>query len=154
MSGVLVVFIARDPGADVLKMVGYYENATIRNERFEINHSNFKVRAMFRTEARKARIIDLPRSVVIPTFQGDGDGVGQSTLWYADNHPEIVAKVRRLGDHGAALGDRGAAKLRARQPSLLRTLPESISQKVRGQRRVATQPTTLVLRSGSTVCTG
>lgn len=96
MSGVLVVFIARDPGADVLKVVGYYENATIRNERFAINHGGFEVEALFRTEARKAHIVDLPRSLVIPTFQGDGSGVGQSTLWYADDHPEIVAKARHL----------------------------------------------------------
>jgi hypothetical protein len=96
MDGVLIVFIARDPGANLLKIVGYYENATIRNDRFRINHGDFKVEALFRADATKARLMDLPRNFVIPTFQRDGSGVGESTLWYADDHPEIVKKVRRL----------------------------------------------------------
>lgn len=96
MDGVLVVFIARDPRANLLKVVGYYENATIRNERFAINHGDFEVEALFRTDASKARVVDVPRNIVIPTFQRDGSGVGESPLWYADGHPETVAEVRRL----------------------------------------------------------
>lgn len=96
LSGVLVVFMARDSGAKQLKVVGYYEDATIRNARFKVSHGGFEVEALFRAPADKARIVDSPRSIRIPTFQQDGSGVGQSTLWYADSHPEIVTEVRRL----------------------------------------------------------
>jgi len=96
MTGVLIVFMARDPRAKLLKVVGFYEDATIRNDRYDLMHGSFKVRALFRTSAANARIVEPPRNLVIPTAQTSAGGVGQAPLWYGDARPDIVAKVRRF----------------------------------------------------------
>lgn len=107
IAGVLVVFFARDPAEDVLKVVGWYQNATVhRREVYSHERGTLTVGGSIR--AAKADSVVLPvadRVIVIPTAQTTPGGVGQSPLWYATEHPAKVAEVRAFVEgYGASPG--------------------------------------------------
>ncbi len=139
IAGVLVVFFARDPAEDVLKVVGWYQNATVhRREAYSYERGTLTVGASVR--AAKAAAVVLPvadRVIVIPTAQTTPGGVGQSPLWYATEHPAKVAEVRAFVEGyvtgPVAPGDQagGGGGGRPRQPdTLTRLAVEAASMKL------------------------
>ncbi|WP_211243022.1 DUF3883 domain-containing protein [Sinimarinibacterium sp. CAU 1509] len=101
VSGVLAVFIARDPLADVIKVVGWYQNATVlRTPARTRTLRGLKLTAAISAGASEAYVIPVAaRDLVLP------DGLHQpgrvrSPVWYADQHSDIVERVRaRLKRH-------------------------------------------------------
>ncbi len=94
----LVVFISRDPAADVLKVVGWYKDATV-NKREVFTHDRGTLTVNSAITAPSATAFVLPvadRRIAIPTAQREPGGVGQSPLWYAADHPAKVAEVRNF----------------------------------------------------------
>jgi hypothetical protein len=142
LTGVLVVFFARDPAEDVLKVVGWYRNATVhRREVYSHQRGTLTVGGSIR--AAKGDAVVLPaadRVIVIPTAQTTPGGVGQSPLWYATEHPAKVAEVRAFVDgysnqvFGAPVEAAGGGKGgggRPRQPdTLTRLAVEAASMKL------------------------
>lgn len=98
IDGVLVVFIARDPVEKVLKVVGWYRNATVyRHPRFVRRYGTTQVGAMITARAKDCHRLPIAdRSLSIPTAQRAPGGVGQSPIWYAERHPQIVRRVWAL----------------------------------------------------------
>ncbi len=97
-EGVLVVFISRDPAENVLKMVGWFENATVhRREVFTHDRGPLTVNSAITAPAGTAVALPVAdRRIVIPTAKRAPGGVGQSPLWYAEEHPDKVAEVRNF----------------------------------------------------------
>lgn len=138
IAGVLVVFFARDPAEDTLKVIGWYKNATVhRREAYSHARGALTVGSSIRASARDAVVLPVAdRVIVIPTAQTTPGGVGQSPLWYATEHPAKVAEVRAFVEGYAALpgtsggegkGGRGAP----RQPdTLTRLAVEAASMKL------------------------
>ena len=105
VTGVLVVFIARDPAENILKVVGWYENATVhRKEAYSHTRGNLTVGSSITARAEDAFVLPVAdRRTEIPTSQREEGGIGQSPLWYGDAHPEKVREVRELVAHYRAL---------------------------------------------------
>ena len=105
VAGVLAVFIARDPAENILKVVGWYENATVhRREAFSHRRGNLTVGSSITARTEDAFVLPVAdRRVEIPTSQREQGGIGQSPLWYGDAHPEKVREVRELVAHYRAL---------------------------------------------------
>lgn len=97
-QGVLVVFFSRDPAENVLKVVGWYENATVhRREVFTHDRGTLTVKSGITAPATTAVVLPVAdRRIVIPTAKRAPGGVGQSPLWYAEEHPDKVAEVREF----------------------------------------------------------
>jgi len=98
VGGVLVVFISRDPAENVLKVVGWYENATVyRREVFTHDRGILRVKTGITAAAEAAIVLPVAdRRIVIPTAQREPGGVGQSPLWYGEQHPEKLMEVRNF----------------------------------------------------------
>ena len=98
VDGVLVVFFSRDPAEDVLKVVGWYQHARVhRQPAYSHRRAGLTVGASIRAEKADALVLPVAdRTVVMPTAQTVSGGVGQSPLWYADEHPDKVAEIRAL----------------------------------------------------------
>ncbi len=113
VDGVLVVFMARDPVEKTLKVVGWYRNATVsRLPRFVRRYGATQVGAMITARAKDCRrLLVADRGLSIPTAQKAPGGVGQSPVWYAERHPEIVRRVWAL------VGSRAKADTRHRASS-------------------------------------
>jgi len=111
LDGVLVVFMARDPLEDALKVVGWYRDASVhRSPAFPRRYGDIRVGAMIAARADRChRLPVASRTLVIPTAHRVKGGVGQSPVWYADGHPRIVRQVWALVE--------GRAKRRSRRPS-------------------------------------
>lgn len=94
--GVLVVFFSRDPAENLLKVIGWYENATVhRREVFTHDRGTLTVMSGITAPASTAVVLPVAdRRIVIPTAKRAKGGVGQSPLWYAEEHPDKVAEVR------------------------------------------------------------
>lgn len=103
LEGVLVIFVARDPAAGVLKVVGWYEEATVtRDFRFARKYGRTHVSTCIATRANNAHVLrvgdrGLP---IIPTAQRTEGGIGQSPVWYGEGHDDVVDAVRRLVRRG------------------------------------------------------
>lgn len=97
-DGVLVAFMARDPLEKALKVVGWYRNATVsRHPAFARRYGTTRVGAMIRARAADCHLLSVAdRRLRIPTAQKAPGGVGQSPVWYAEHHPEIVRQVWAL----------------------------------------------------------
>ncbi|MBC5767555.1 DUF3883 domain-containing protein [Ramlibacter albus] len=93
---ILVVFISRDPAENVLKVVGWYEDASVhRREVFTHDRGVLTVSAAISAPASTAVALPVAdRRIVIPTAKREAGGVGQSPLWYAEEHPEKVSEIR------------------------------------------------------------
>lgn len=105
VAGVLVVFIARDPAENVLKVVGWYENATVhRKEAFSHQRGDLTVGSSITARTEDAFVLPVAdRRVEIPTSKRLEGGIGQSPLWYGDAHPDKLREVRELVAHYRAL---------------------------------------------------
>jgi hypothetical protein len=100
VDGVLVVFMSRDPAESVLKVVGWYRNARVhRHEAYGHKRANLTVGASLRAKTTEAKVLPVAdRRLVIPTARTSRGGVGQSPIWYAAEHPDVVESVRALVD--------------------------------------------------------
>jgi hypothetical protein len=97
LENVLVVWTARNPDKGGVYIVGWYENATVYRDYQE----NIDKKRIYKGEAfdffAKAKIKDchlLPiveRTMRVPRGKG---GMGQSNVWFADNNPKFVNKIR------------------------------------------------------------
>lgn len=98
VHGVLVVFIARHPMENLLKVIGWYEDAVVhREEVYSIDRGVLQVRSAICAPINQAVVLQVAdRHIVIPTAKTEDGGIGQSPLWYADQHPDLVARVREL----------------------------------------------------------
>lgn len=98
VDGVLVVFMARDPLEKVLKVVGWYRDASVhRSPKFMRRYGRIQVGAMITARANRCHRLPVAnRSLTIPTARKTEGGVGQSPVWYAARHPEIVREVWAL----------------------------------------------------------
>lgn len=111
LEGALVVFVARDPAAKVLKVVGWYEDATVtRDFRFLRKYGRTQVSTCIATRAGNAHLLrvgdrGLP---IIPTAQKVEGGVGQSPVWYGEGHDDVVEAVRRLVRRGTQVRRSGS----------------------------------------------
>ncbi|MAB15399.1 DUF3883 domain-containing protein [Parvibaculum sp.] len=108
IQGVLVVFIARDPRANQLKVVGWYRNATVKRSA-EFSHKVGGNLVETTIIAKSADCFVLPvsdRDIVVPTAKKEKGGVGQSPIWYAGSHPELISRVRKLIDGVTSRGRR------------------------------------------------
>ena len=108
IDGVLVVFMARDPLEKVLKVVGWYRNATVsRIPKFVRRYAKTQVGAMITARTKDChRLPVADRHLSIPTAQKASGGVGQSPVWYAERHPDIVKEVWTLIESQAKSGTR------------------------------------------------
>jgi hypothetical protein len=104
LTGVLVVFMARDPDSDQLLVVGWYRNATILGtivkRQYEFSPGDVQD-VDIRTMASAADATCLPvgsRHIAVPTAQKTPGGVGQSPVWYGQAFPGLVAEVRSAVD--------------------------------------------------------
>lgn len=95
LDGVVVAFIARDPHTRQLKVVGWYENATVaRKAVFGVRFSRTEVTTPVIANQSDAHLLPvIERDIIVPTAQREPGGVGQSPVWYAKNHPQIVQQV-------------------------------------------------------------
>ena len=92
ITGVTVVWTARHPTAGGTYVLGWYQNATVYRDRREDTKSNHNV--YYHAIAATSDSLLLPpdaRTLLVPRGKG---GIGQSNVWYADEAPEFVAKVR------------------------------------------------------------
>ncbi len=99
IDGVLVVFIARDPLANVLKVVGWYQHATVSREiHFARKYGKTRVEASIAARAKDCHVLSVSdrSGPIIPTARSVQGGMGQSPIWYAEEHPDIVQAVRKL----------------------------------------------------------
>lgn len=98
VDGVLVVFFSRDPAEDILKVVGWYQHARVHQHPAYSHHrAGLTVGSSIRAEKADAVVLPVAdRTVIVPTAQTVSGGVGQSPLWYADEHPQKVAEIRAL----------------------------------------------------------
>lgn len=99
IRGVLVVFIARDPLLNRLKVVGWYENATVaRDSRYLRTCDGTQIESPITAAAQDSFLLPVADrgEPVIPTAQTTAGGIGRSPLWYGDGHPRIVEQVRAL----------------------------------------------------------
>lgn len=97
LSGVTVIWIARNPDTRQTKVVGWYRDATIyhSNEHFKISRmKGVTVAYQIRTLATNAVLL-LPdqRVLDVPTRKKKGN-LGQSPVWYGN--PEFNGKVRNF----------------------------------------------------------
>lgn len=97
-EGVLVVFMSRDPAEDLLKVVGWYRDATVyRKESFTHQRGDLSVSTSITARAAEATVLPVAdRRIVIPTAQREAGGVGQSPIWYGTDHSAKVRDVRDL----------------------------------------------------------
>jgi hypothetical protein len=110
LEGVLVVFVARDPKVDDLKVVGWYQNAIVsRTSVFERTFGSIRVDAPIAVRKDDARVLSVADrrrlDLSIPTAKQEIGGFGQSPVWYAEQHPTLVARIRDLirKGHGTSL---------------------------------------------------
>jgi len=98
IEGVLVVFIARDAAVKELKVVGWYRDATVcRSAIFKRTHERLQVEApIMSRQWNILPVADRDHRALIPTAQREKGGVGQSPVWYAESHPDVVDRVRSL----------------------------------------------------------
>lgn len=98
IDGVLVVFIARDPAAQQLKVVGWYKNATVaRAAIFKRAFGGTKIEAPISAKESDAYVLPVAkRGFAVPTAQREPGGVGQSPVWYAEQHADLVRRVWAL----------------------------------------------------------
>lgn len=85
VGGVTVVWIARDPSINVIKIVGWYLGATIRSDHRAITRAGgHEVHYQIDAPANLAvRLKGDQRLFKIPTAQSSGKGnLGQSPVWY------------------------------------------------------------------------
>ena len=127
VDGVLVVFFSRDPAEDVLKVVGWYQHARVhRQPAYTHQRSGLTIGSSIRADKSDTMVLPVAdRTVVIPTAQTVPGGVGQSPLWYADEHPDKVAEIRALvASLGGKLSGAGNQKGRGspRQPDIAKRL--------------------------------
>ena len=99
VKDVLVVFVARSPNEDDLRVVGWYRNASVYQEIRTRTVEDLTIGAPIR--ARKENSYLLPvaeRTLSIPTWQraGKGRGFGSSPVWYAEGRPDLVQAVKEL----------------------------------------------------------
>jgi hypothetical protein len=138
IAGVLVVFFARDPAEDILKVVGWYQNATVhRREAYSHERGRLTVGSSIRAAKRDSVVLPVAdRIVVVPTAQTTPGGVGQSPLWYAIEHPAKVAEVRAFvegygGASSTAAVEGKGGRGTPRQPdTLTRLAVEAASMKL------------------------
>jgi hypothetical protein len=111
ITGVLVVFVARDPAAKELKVVGWYKNATVaRKAVFQRSFGQTKIEAPIAAQESDAYVLPVAkRALSIPTSKRELGGVGQSPIWYAEQHPELVQQVQTLVEENSKR-DRGSKK--------------------------------------------
>lgn len=97
LSGVTVIFMATYPG-DATRVVGWYENATLYEERQEDGPNRIIGNlGLYLAKARTA--VCLPEEDRVITVQraaehGPGQGYGQCPVWYADADNPYVHKLR------------------------------------------------------------
>lgn len=98
VGGVLVVFISRDPAAQQLKVVGWYKNATVaRTAAYSRTFGDTEIWAPIFANATDSYVLPVAqRFITVPTAKREPGGVGQSPVWYAENHPDLVRRIREL----------------------------------------------------------
>ncbi len=100
LKGVLVVFMARDPAVNELKVVGWYSNATVSRS-FKFN-GHPKIKTSLRAQASDSHVLLVTqRNLVIPTARKEPGGVGESPVWYGEKHPNLIQRVRNLVKSGS-----------------------------------------------------
>jgi hypothetical protein len=114
LKGVLAIFVARDPAAQELKVVGWYRNATVsRTPTYKRRFGKNAIEAPIAARWADCRVLPVAsRNIVIPTAKSILGGFGQSPVWYAESHPDVVRHVRRLVS---------GADVRFRKPSRRKT---------------------------------
>lgn len=110
IQGVLVVFISHDPYSHQHAVVGWYRNATVhRKVNYVVDYGELKVETPIRARSKDAHLVPVAeRGRLLIPIRGDG-GLGQSPVWYAEKHPDVVALVR------AAVKDGGGTTTTSRQ---------------------------------------
>jgi hypothetical protein len=98
LHGVLVVFVARDPASNVLKVVGWFQNATVaRTAVFRRTYGRIRIEAPIRALFTDAHVLNVAlRNLVVPKAPRDKGGVGQSPVWYGESFPELRAQILAL----------------------------------------------------------
>ncbi|MDN7131329.1 DUF3883 domain-containing protein [Halomonas sp. MC140] len=98
IDDVLVVFIARDPAAKQLKVVGWYKNATVaRAAIFQRAFGRTKIEAPISARESEAYVLPVAkRDFTVPTAQRELGGIGQSPVWYAEQHSDLVRRMWAL----------------------------------------------------------
>lgn len=98
VEGVLVAFMARDPAENLLKVVGWYEGATVhRAEVDTLDRKGMDIATGINAPAEHAVVLPVAdRTLIVPTAQREAGGVGQSPLWYGEQHPDVVQALRDL----------------------------------------------------------
>jgi len=79
LEGVLVIFVARDPAAQELKVVGWYRNATVsRSIKFSRRFGRVEVETPIAALASGSYVLPAARrDVIVPTAQKSPGGFGQ-----------------------------------------------------------------------------
>jgi hypothetical protein len=98
VTGVLVVFVSRDPVSRQHKVVGWYRNAIVnRNAVFERNYGRVRVKAPIKARASESYLLPVSdRNILIPAAKTVRGGLGQSPIWYAERHPKLVQRILRI----------------------------------------------------------
>lgn len=97
IENVLVVFVSQDPLSRQHVVVGWYKNASIHREQaFRHQHPNMEVWASIRARAQDVHLRPVAErgELPVPTRHKSPGGIGQSPIWYATEHPDVVAAVR------------------------------------------------------------
>lgn len=102
LTDVTVVFAAKCPLEKVIKVVGWYTNAVVyRSIHRTQKRSHLKVETSIVANEEDTKVIDVSsRDIVLPTAGKEAGGFGQSPVWYADKHPDIIQQVRQVIDSG------------------------------------------------------
>jgi Domain of unknown function (DUF3883) len=116
VSGVTVVWIARHPSTHIIKIVGWYLDATIHSDHWTLKRAGGHA-VEYRIEAKRwTRLDPDDRLFDIPTAQSNGKGnLGQSPVWYGGSNT-FRSKVL---DYIRAGGQLPAAKRSASPPKNL-----------------------------------
>lgn len=131
VAGVLVAFMARDPGDGVTKVVGCFHCATVhRGMEFTHRRNGINVQSAICASAQDAVVLPVAaRSVVVPHWRqaeagGASGGYGQSALWYgaADIDTQVRQLLARTWPIGSAQLPRGKPHGGPRQPNTARRL--------------------------------
>ncbi|WP_203140973.1 DUF3883 domain-containing protein [Marinobacter mangrovi] len=103
IDGVLVVFVAKDPTDGNLKVVGWYKNATVnRGPCFKRTFDGLLVDSAIKANAADAFVVPTSRRrEIVPTAKRGKNiekrgGVGQSSIWYAHDRPDVIKSVRKF----------------------------------------------------------
>jgi hypothetical protein len=128
VGGVLVAFMARDPGDGATKIVGCFHNATVyRGMEFIQRRAGIDVQSPISASSSNAVVLPISvRSVVVPHWrraESAGGGYGQSALWYGAE--EVDHSVRQLLAKTSKTGGferRRTPKRGPRQPDVAKRL--------------------------------